>query len=331
MSTNSGLEYVTCGLCGEDDTEKVFDVPVRSDQIGIYVRDSWPVVRCRRCGLVYVNPRIDAAARNAYYEFKNPVDFEFVHAWFVNNADLQRATWQRFLRVIQRYCLTGRLLDVGCGTGSFLIEAQNSGYTVLGQEVAPYFVKFCRAQHGLTVYEGDLGTLTLDPASFDCVTAFDVIEHHPNPRQMLRQIRRLLKPGGVIVISTHDIGNFFARLYGRRWRHMNPIGHLTFFTRPTLAKLLVACGFRVQQSGGLHTIDTRRSAEWRRRVLQFLRVILLRTLILALYKPVAEHLPLLRRWEFKWNGNRLTHDKLLVRAGKQIIIDDDMVFLAEAI
>ena len=327
----AGIEYTHCHLCGASDATVRYKIPVRRDQQGIYGRDDWDIVQCDRCGLVYTNPRPDAAALDAYYSFTAEWDYQFVQEWFIQNADLQRATWQRFLRVMHRHAPAGRLLDVGCGAGTFLVQAQQAGYDVYGQEVSPYFVQYCREEHKLPIYEGELNALALQEGSFDVTAAFDVIEHHPHPEQMLQQMHRLLKPGGLIVISTHDIGNFYARLYGAKWRYLNPVGHLTYFTRQTLREMLRQAGFQILQTGGIHTIDNGRLAVMRNKIVQFVRVILLRSLIIAFYKPVAGRFPRLTRWQFRFRGAILNHQKLLMRAGSQIIMDDDMVILARAL
>lgn len=325
-----GMTRVCCNLCGADDTAVRFRIPVREDQIGVYGQDVWPIVQCNQCGLVYTNPRPDDEALTAYYTFNNEWDYRFVQDWFIENADLQRPTWQRFLRVMQHWQPHGRLLDVGCGAGTFLLEAQKMGYDVVGQEVAPYFVDYGREQHGLEILQGELADLVLPASSLDIATAFDVIEHHPDPKSLLQEMHRLLKPGGLIVISTHDIGNLYARLYGERWRYLNPIGHLTYFTRSSLQAMLRQVGFEVVYSGGIHTLDVGQTAVIRNKIVQFGRVILLRALILGLYKPVSTRLPSLTHWQIRLGSGTLTHKKLLTRAGNQIIMDDDMVIYGRA-
>ena len=326
----AGVEQIECNQCGADNTSVIFRVPTPV-QYGLqFGRDDWNIVRCRQCGLVYVNPRVDAETLRTFYSFDNSSDRSFVQAWFMDGADLQRATWRRFVRTLQRFCPKGRLLDVGCGAGSFLVEAQRAGYEVAGQEVSPYFLDRLRSQFSIPIYSGDIENMAVSEASFDCVTAFDVIEHHPNPKQLLNEIHRLLHPGGIAMISTHDIGNAFARLYRMHWRHIHPIGHLTYFTRQTLTKMMESCGFRVIHGGGLRTID----ADWQRTALNWLtqpfKTILLRALILGTYKPLATRIPALTRWQVRLGGALMNHEQLMLRTGGQLIINDDIVLLAVA-
>ena len=327
---SEGIEYVICNLCGQDQPEVLFHAHVREYRADLYNRNIWDIVRCQNCGLIYTNPRIDNEARAALYSFETQGDKDFVHDWFIENADLQRPVWQRYVRVMRKYCPAGKLLDIGCGTGSFLVEARAMGYEVYGQEVSPYLTEYCRKEQGLTIYDDFLEKLDLQPGSFDCITAFDVIEHHPDPMSLVSQMSKLLRPNGVAVISTHDIGNPFARMYGVKWRYINPIGHITYFTRQTLTKMFEANNFHVLQVGGIHTIEDSKVKEWRNFVLQFFKVIVLRSLILGIYKPVTHRIPALTRWRVKWGNAILDHKKLLIRAGSQVTMNDDIVILVRS-
>ena len=321
-------EYIHCNLCGSNKTSILYRLPVRTYQIGEFSRDIWDIVRCNQCGLIYQNPRPKGDILESFYQFKNPGQRDFVNDWFLDNEDMNQDYWQRILRTIHHHKPNGKMLDVGCGAGSFLELAQKIGYEVYGQEISPLFVEHCRKQKGLTIYDGELESLQLPPASFDIVTSFDVIEHHPYPKNLLREMRRLLKPGGLLIVGTHNIGNFFARLYRNRWRHLHPIGHLTYFTRNTLGKMLEDSGFNIIRCEGAHTIDGKRPAVLYNYFTQFLRVILLRSLILAIYKPITARFSGLTHWRIRWGNREMHHTKLLVRTGDQIIMNDDMIFLA---
>jgi 2-polyprenyl-3-methyl-5-hydroxy-6-metoxy-1,4-benzoquinol methylase len=322
---------VRCNLCGADDAKLLYRAPVKPQREGVYNRDLWDVVQCRRCGLIYVNPRIDDEARAFFYSFKTPGDKLAVQARFFDNPELQRPLWLRYLRILQRERAQGKLLDIGCGPGRFLVEARRQGYEVTGQEVAGLFIDYCRKQQGIPIHGDLLENLDLQPGSFDVVTAFDVIEHHPDPRKLLGQMRSLLRDGGLAMISTHDIGNFFARRYGVRWRYLHPIPHITYFTRDTLARMLVESDFRVIRKGGIHTMDATKWAEAQNLITAILKTLLLRSIILFVYRPLTSRLPALTRWRLKLGSVALDHQKLLAQTGDQIIMDDDMVILAEAV
>lgn len=325
-----GIEWVRCNLCGANEFEVIHHIRVRDDQVGDYGRDYWDIVRCRNCDLIYTNPRPDSEALQEYYKYENEYDFNFIQDWFIENADLQRSTWRRFLRAKSRYGEPGRLLDIGCGAGTFLVEARDQGYDVFGQEISHFFVDFGQSQYGLKVFEGEIEKLPPEMNLLDYITAFDVIEHHPDPAKLIREIHRRLRPGGIVVISTHDIGNPLAKFYRANWRYINPIGHLTYFTRQTLSQLLTQNGFRILHIEGIHTIDDSRPAEIRNWVVQFLRVIVLRSMIITIYKPITNRYQNLTHWQIKWRNAILNHKKLLNRAGDQVIMNDDMVVIAKS-
>ena len=326
-----GEEAVHCNLCGADNSALVFHIPVKEHQVGVYARDVWDLVRCRECGLTYLNPRPDEAALNALYTFDDPVDREFIQKWSVEKAAFRRNTWRRYLNILAQYGVSGRLLDLGCGAGDFLVVARESGYKVVGQDISPFFVEYCRTELGLEVFEKTIDQLPLPAGSLDLVTAFDVIEHHPDPTKMLQDIHHYLKPGGYMLVTTHDIGNLLARRYGVRWRQIAAIGHLTYFTKATLAALFERNGFRVLRAGSLHTIDTSPARETRNWITQFIKTFIVRGAIFGIYKPLASRFPALTGWRFRWQGVTIDHEKLLLRAGHQIIMNDDMVFLAQAV
>lgn len=323
---------VFCNLCGQNNTRPLYsNIPVRQDEWDRYGQNHWDIVKCQQCDLIYTNPRPGPRSLELFYSFANPVDAQYVQDWFIESADLQRPTWQRFLQIIQKYVPSGKLLDVGCGVGSFLVEARQAGFSVTGQEVAPYFVNYSREKHGLTVFEGEIEDMAIPTHSLDCATAFDVVEHHPDPAHLLAEMHRLLRPGGIITLGTHDIGNRLAQYYGANWRYIHPVAHLTYFTRQTLIQLLEKSGFQPLHVGGLHTVDINKPKEYRNYLTQFGRVILLRTLILKGYKPLTNLFPRLSRWQIKRGQTLINHNKLLTRAGSQIIIDDNMFIIAKAI
>lgn len=328
MTSTTGLEYIRCNLCGADDAEFLFKHSVKEHQFGQYAQDQWDIVRCRRCGLIYENPRPDQEALASFYSFRDVDDYKFVQQWFIDNADLQRRTWNRLINVLKLYKPEGRLIDIGSGTGSFLVEARKANFKVVGQDVSPFFVTYSRTEQSLEIYEGELHDLALPPDYFDCVTAFDVIEHHPYPKQMVTEIQRILKPGGVFMLTTHDVGSLFARLYGPRWRYMYSIGHLTFFNRETITKLLSDCDLQVVRFGGIHTMETSWSREMLNWLVQIVRLLFIRALIIGIYRPLSSRFGFLQKWQLKIGDGIINHEKLLTRAGRQITMNDDFVCVA---
>jgi dolichol-phosphate mannosyltransferase len=137
----------------------------------------------------------------------------------------------------------GCLLDVGCYTGVFMDRARRRGWEVRGLEPSRWAADVAR-RRGFPVQEGLLAETESPPASFDVVTAWDVIEHFGDPRAEVQRLARLLKPGGLLALSTMDVESGFARLPGPRWPWFMRM-HLYYFSPDTLGALLEQAGLEV--------------------------------------------------------------------------------------
>ncbi len=251
----------------------------------LVTKRGWDVVRCRACRLVYVWPppsreeleavysagdyhaALDEAERRRYFARR----LRQVEALACGTAAPGCGSRGRdappTARTAEGGCATWRLLDVGCSKGHFLELAQASGWEGVGVELNRRAVEEARAR-GLDVRHGDLTNLpqvsepaggSLAEAGFDVVTLFDVIEHTAAPRALLAACHRLLKPGGLLVVTTPDIGGLVPRVtYGLfactigAWEHPTPPGHLVQFARPTLRRALAAEGFAVLRERSEH-------------------------------------------------------------------------------
>ena len=224
----------------------------------LVTKRGYDVVRCTSCGLVFVWPRPTQGELAALYSAGD------YHAE-VNEAE-RRHAFARRLRQIERLApRRGRILDVGCSKGYFLEAARASGWDAVGIELNEKAASEARAK-GLDVRHGDLvGGASLprvaefDAGSFDVVTLFDVLEHTGEPRAMLAACRRLLRPSGLLVVTTPDIGGLLPRLtyalFGwtlGAWDHPTPPGHLVQFSRRTLRRALEGAGFETVRERSEH-------------------------------------------------------------------------------
>jgi 2-polyprenyl-3-methyl-5-hydroxy-6-metoxy-1,4-benzoquinol methylase len=136
-----------------------------------------------------------------------------------------------------------RLLDHGCGTGVFLEIARRRGYEVFGIDVSAWAIETLRRERGLPAAQATLEAGWGEDGSFDVVTSWDVLEHSPDPARTLVHIRRLLRPAGVLVLTTPDLEGVDARLLGRLWYGYTKIPeHYYFYSRRTLASLVRKAG-----------------------------------------------------------------------------------------
>ncbi len=269
------LESVRCNLGGADDTEFLFQAYDLWHNLDAAEHPRYNVVRCRQCGLTYVNPRIPAAEMSALY----PEDY-VSHSGRVREPTplsargMRAAHWRRQVfetwhgddraPVVHRLWLSliwhsrrmrydvlrfrgeGRgLLDVGCGIGNYLADKRALGWEVCGVEPAPRPVEVCHSR-GLNVVEGLFDPGRWTPNSFDAVTLHHVIEYAPDPRDLLTQVFVVVKPGGIIYITTPNIRSIPAGLFTTYWIGMADVPrHCFFYTPKTMSCLLHKAGFRV--------------------------------------------------------------------------------------
>jgi SAM-dependent methyltransferase len=218
------------------------------------VKDGYPIVRCERCGLVYVGVTPDRAELEAFYG-RDYFEGE-VFDGYTGEQDVRTRLGRARTREIARQEPGGRLLDVGCAAGFFLAPAADR-FDVRGVEISGYAAQFARDRFGLDVVTGELADAGFPDASFDVVTLWDTIEHLAAPKATLREVARIVRPGGLVVISTGNVESRLARRGLERWSLMAPPGHLFFFSPDTLGRLLRDCGFTPTRRTGDGIVSTR--------------------------------------------------------------------------
>jgi SAM-dependent methyltransferase len=221
-------------LCGGRDPQPLFE------------RFGYPIVRCRQCGLVACGGAFSGRFLAGYYSegyFRGAIDRRGYHDYDADES-LIKASFLHKLRLLRRWVPGGRsLLDVGCAKGYFMEIAQAAGWTVTGVDISEYATAAAR-RRGLNVVRGATPG-TFRGGGFDAVTMWDVVEHLPDPVEALGQVCRVLRPGGVLGLSTGAIDSLLPRLRGARSRIFNPPQHLFFFSRRTLDACLRRAGFDV--------------------------------------------------------------------------------------
>ena len=240
------LESVPCNFCGTNDF-KVIYAPryeaAKPEEILNTFRSSGDevlldqLVQCKNCGLQYLNPRLKADVVLEGYGAGTDEAF-------ISQAAGRERTFAKSLKVIEKFKQQhGRLLDVGTAGGSFLSEAQKAGWDVAGCEPNRWLCDWGNKHYGLKIVPGTIFNMGLPDASFDVVTLWDVLEHTPDPKSVLTECVRVLKPSGLLVVNYPDIHSSIARLMGRRWVFLLSV-HLYYFTNETLKKMLESVGFK---------------------------------------------------------------------------------------
>jgi SAM-dependent methyltransferase len=167
---------------------------------------------------------------------------------YLGSEQVLRREFARSVDFIRRYRRGGRLLEIGCAYGFFLMEARGH-FDVIGLELAKDAADHARGA-GLNVLQGQADEETLGKVgNADIIVMLDVIEHLSDPRQTLALCFRYINPGGIVVITTGDFGSLLARCARKNWRLMTPPQHLWFFTREGMRRLSAGAGFSMLHFG----------------------------------------------------------------------------------
>ena len=233
----------TCNSCG---TEMVVQ------DARAYLKDGFEIVRCPSCGLVsrahmpaaeelsaiYTDAYFASAANDANVGATGYLDY-------IADEELHRVNARKRLVHLRKHAPPGRLLDVGCAAGFFLDEAKRAGWTPRGIELAPSMAAWARERLGLPVEHVSFADAEIEQHAYDVITMWDYLEHSVDPSADLRRAHQLLKPGGILAVSTGDIGSLAARLSGSRWHLLTPRHHNVFFQPHTLRRMLEQARFSV--------------------------------------------------------------------------------------
>jgi SAM-dependent methyltransferase len=208
------------------------------------------VVRCPECGLAWVSPRPGPQDIGRYYPD--------TYSWRPGSQGAEPAVhrlerWYRFhlLRYETRQLLANTdlargdaVLDVGCSSGDRLLVMKEAGLVPAGVEISPA-ADFARERLGLDVRRGTLEEARFEDAWFRAATLHNVLEHVHDPRRLLAEARRVLAPGGWLVVQVPSAASLQARLFGRRWAAIDVPRDLYYYTPALLARLLESAGFEV--------------------------------------------------------------------------------------
>jgi len=219
------------------------DVPFAPSAI---VLPEGPLQRCGACGQLFFQD--DTAG------FRRSLDgFEACQGPGPQDPGFQRLrqrtrrTLTRAAAILAKPLAELRLLDVGCSSGTFIAAAASLGVRAEGVEPMAGPVTAARAA-GLTVHQGYLETLGLPAHSFDVVSLLEVIEHVPTPLALLQACRRVLVPGGLVVIRTGNAASWTVAFMGPRWDYFCPaIGHISFYNPYSMGLLARRSGFDLRK------------------------------------------------------------------------------------
>ena len=220
MSENR--EETVCPLCGSKKERFLF------------LKESFRIVECRDCSLVYVNPRMSKQALEKAYNVNkiSPMDY------YQESEFGDKKAFGKRLKLIERFTkCKGKMLDVGCNVGTFLEVAKESGWDCFGIDVNKGVADDC-AKRGIKFFATTIEKAKFKKEFFDVVILNDVLEHVHKPVKFMQSVCKLLKKGGIVFLVTPNIKSLTAKVLRKRWHHLKPDEHLTYFSLNTLKVLL---------------------------------------------------------------------------------------------
>jgi 2-polyprenyl-3-methyl-5-hydroxy-6-metoxy-1,4-benzoquinol methylase len=217
-----------CYLCKEKGVEIVPAFP-------------WLVI-CPSCGIVY-NPDQSVDLREVANQFYD--DANMVHRGKIQNILLSVAKerWQWLQKRIP--LRNGRLLEVGCGTGEFLVMARDAGWQIDGVELSEIFRETASQWYRLELHGKELPQDSYPEATFDLIAMLHVFEHIPDPSRFLQHIHDLLKPGGWLFIIVPNLSSWTDSLFGTSSPTLTKRDHFFHYTENTLKRVAEKSNFNV--------------------------------------------------------------------------------------
>jgi SAM-dependent methyltransferase len=253
---------MNCDLCGSSRATELFTSTERRFGIG----GRFSIVRCAECGLVRTEPQPDDLGRfypsDRYYSYRVPNTRALMRA-VVRRAYGLPYPGGRLFRVAVMLTAwrlggvppapPGDLLDVGCGSGAFLLLLEDAGWRCSGVEIDPGAVEEAHEAGLEHVRQGDFLQAGYPNSSMDVVRFWHSLEHLRSPRAALAEARRILRPGGKLVVGVPNFGSLLSRSFRDRWFPLEVPRHLWHFDRARLHALALQAGFEVQRIRNITT------------------------------------------------------------------------------
>jgi 2-polyprenyl-3-methyl-5-hydroxy-6-metoxy-1,4-benzoquinol methylase len=241
MSTPRVHVTVPCNTCHASDFTVLY--PAGVAQLN-------QIVKCNHCDLMYASPRKDADHVDMESSPDDPsADLETWNPQRYEKERLQVRDYENTRKLLRRlYPAGGKLLEVGSSLGYLLDRFRTDGFDVQGVEPDRFASRHAARDMGIPTINSTLEGAQIPSESVDVVVMLHVIEHVPNPVGTLREIHRILRPGGHLVLETPRYDTLMFKLLGRRERSLSCDGHIFFFTTASLKRAYSTAGFELERA-----------------------------------------------------------------------------------
>jgi ubiquinone/menaquinone biosynthesis C-methylase UbiE len=226
-------QYCDCPLCSKNNYESLFQ------------KNGFTFVRCIDCGLIYTNPQPLKEKIKKFYENSNAINL-----WMqVLQTDTEKEWRERYflsnLMKIEDFIAKGKLLDVGCATGHFMMVAHERSWEVMGLELNSLAYEHVKNVLKLPVLQATLDQANFSTNEFDAVTLFGLLEHVLNPKELLKQAFKVVRSGGIIEVVVPNAYSLSTMILNKKSSTFNGYNHLIYFSSETLENLFKLCNLKV--------------------------------------------------------------------------------------
>jgi len=219
---------MSCPLCHSNDLHRLGD------------KNGYDILGCNDCGLLFADP------------MPTPAELDEIYAEYgVNRKNIPRRDvkvrrWKRRLASVRLFAPRGRSLDIGCNTGFAAEAARQAGYQAHGIDLGRESIDIARELFPQCTFEETTAedyAARIEP--FELVTCSEVIEHLTELDSFAEALQRLVRPGGVLYLTTPDVGHWLVPRDKLAFKDLGPPHHLIYFGKPQMRRLLESHGFRV--------------------------------------------------------------------------------------
>ncbi|RPI24731.1 MAG: class I SAM-dependent methyltransferase [Acidobacteria bacterium] len=242
--TRNPQSSAACPLCGSQETGLFCHA---FDHVRWTPEERWEILWCRDCGYGWTHPPLEPEKIGTYY----PPAYLGNTSQMIDDyrqGRLQKSrSWRKETEkvgLIEQFKTGGRILDVGCADARFLLALDGNRWDRTGVELSePTVALVSEVFPKLTLIAGDIYSPRLTPSSFDVVTFWHVLEHLPEPEKVLRRVKELLRPGGLVFISLPNLDSLQALWFRRFWYGFDDVPrHLHHFSPRSLQRILSEAG-----------------------------------------------------------------------------------------
>jgi SAM-dependent methyltransferase len=223
-----------CPICGHSGTRQWLRAPDRLHGRPV----KYTLVRCPVCSLVWLIHAPKPAEMRLHYTD--------AYQKLISGAGGPNPArrWRDRKTTLGKYKQSGRLVDLGCSSGSFLECMRSESWNLCGIEMSAEEARTAEARTGAQVFVGNVPDAPFAPESFDVITCFDVLEHMHEPRRVMAKVREWLKPGGIFYVQVPNIDSAEGRVFGSYWHGLELPRHLFHYSPASLKFLAESAGLR---------------------------------------------------------------------------------------